>query len=60
MDRIAWEAILSEQSEVDECETALVTLRVKRGGVPEWSNGALSKSVVRETVPRVRIPPPPQ
>ena len=30
-----------------------------RGGVPEWSNGAVSKTVVRATVPRVRIPPPP-
>src|SRR3954451_15225194 len=31
-----------------------------RGGVPEWLNGAVSKTVVRVTpVPRVRIPPPP-
>ena len=30
------------------------------GGVPEWLNGAVSKTVVRVTpVPRVRIPPPP-
>ncbi len=29
------------------------------GGVPEWSNGAVSKTVVRVTVPWVRIPPPP-
>ncbi len=30
-----------------------------RGGVPEWLNGAVSKTVVRESVPRVRIPLPP-
>ena len=30
-----------------------------RGGVPEWSNGAVSKTVVRASVPWVRIPPPP-
>ena len=29
------------------------------GGVPERLNGAVSKTVVRESVPRVRIPPPP-
>jgi hypothetical protein len=27
--------------------------------VPEWSNGTVSKTVVRVTVPRVRIPPSP-
>jgi UDP-glucose 4-epimerase len=27
--------------------------------VPEWLNGAVSKTVVRASVPRVRIPPPP-
>ncbi len=27
-----------------------------RGEVPEWSNGAVSKTVVRASVPRVRIP----
>ena len=32
---------------------------VKRGGVPEWLNGAVSKTVVRENVPWVQIPPPP-
>ncbi len=26
------------------------------GEVPEWSNGAVSKTVVRAIVPRVRIP----
>ena len=26
------------------------------GEVPEWSNGAVSKTVVRASVPRVRIP----
>gem|GEM_PF-4764336 len=30
------------------------------GKVPERSNGAVSKTVVRATVPRVRIPPFPQ
>ena len=30
-----------------------------RGGVPEWLNGAVSKTVVRASVPWVRIPPPP-
>ena len=31
------------------------------GEVPEWSNGTVSKTVVRVTVPWVRIPPsPPQ
>ena len=29
------------------------------GEVPEWSNGADSKSVVRANVPGVRIPPSP-
>ena len=29
------------------------------GGVPEWLNGTVSKTVVRASVPRVRIPPPP-
>ncbi len=32
---------------------------VQRGGVPEWSNGAVSKTVVRASAPWVRIPPPP-
>ena len=27
--------------------------------MPEWSNGAVSKTVVRSRVPWVRIPPPP-
>ena len=27
-----------------------------RGGMPEWLNGAVSKTVVRASVPRVRIP----
>ncbi len=39
-----------------------LALRAKcldRGGVPEWSNGAVSKTVVRLRVPWVRIPPPP-
>ncbi len=27
-----------------------------RGEVPEWSNGAVSKTVERASVPRVRIP----
>ena len=31
----------------------------RRGGVREWLNRAVSKTVVRATVPRVRIPPPP-
>ena len=31
----------------------------RRGGVPEWSIGAVSKTVVRVSVPWVRIPPPP-
>jgi hypothetical protein len=30
-----------------------------RGGVPEWSIGTVSKTVVRASVPWVRIPPPP-
>ncbi len=29
---------------------------LKRGEVPEWSNGAVSKTVVGVTPPRVRIP----
>jgi hypothetical protein len=29
------------------------------GGVPEWSNGTVSKIVVGATSPRVRIPAPP-
>ena len=39
--------------------TSSTGARTPRGGVPEWSNGAVSKTVVRATVPRVRIPPPP-
>src|SRR3954451_12689408 len=36
------------------------TSRPALGGVPEWLNGAVSKTVVRVTpAPRVRIPPPP-
>jgi hypothetical protein len=31
-------------------------VRADRGEVPEWSNGAVSKTVVLVTVPRVRIP----
>jgi hypothetical protein len=31
----------------------------RRGGVPEWSIGAVSKTVVPLRVPWVRIPPPP-
>jgi len=31
----------------------------RSGGVPERSNGAVSKTVVRASVPWVRIPPPP-
>jgi hypothetical protein len=31
----------------------------KDGEVPEWSNGAVSKTVVRASAPRVRIPPSP-
>ena len=34
-------------------------LRLDRGGVPEWPKGTVLKTVVRETVPGVRIPPPP-
>ena len=36
-------------------------LKTYRGEVPEWSNGAVSKTVVLAIVPRVRIPasPPP-
>ena len=33
--------------------------RSGRGEVPEWSNGAVSKTVVLSRVPRVRIPPSP-
>ena len=33
--------------------------RPRRGGVPEWPIGAVSKTVVRASVPWVRIPPPP-
>ena len=31
----------------------------RRGGVAEWSNAAVLKTVERESVPGVRIPPPP-
>jgi hypothetical protein len=31
----------------------------RAGEVPEWSNGTVSKTVVRVTVPWVRIPPSP-
>ncbi len=30
------------------------------GGVPEWLNGAVSKTVIHASVSGVRIPPPPQ
>ena len=30
--------------------------KVKIGEMPEWLNGAVSKTVVRAIVPRVRIP----
>ncbi len=30
------------------------------GGVPEWLNGAVSKTVIHARVSGVRIPPPPQ
>src|SRR5262249_22770937 len=33
--------------------------RLAFGEVPEWSNGTVSKTVVRVTVPWVRIPPSP-
>ena len=33
--------------------------RASRGEVPEWSIGAVSKTVERVSVPRVRIPPSP-
>ena len=39
--------------------SALRGSRCLRGGVPEWLNGAVSKTVVRAIVPRVRIPLPP-
>src|SRR5436305_227095 len=43
-----------------EAERALEHDDVPIGGVPEWLNGAVSKTVVRVTpAPRVRIPPPP-
>ena len=32
---------------------------VRNGGVPEWTIGAVSKTVVPEKAPWVRIPPPP-
>jgi hypothetical protein len=32
---------------------------LRRGGMPERSNGAVSKTVVRASVPWVRIPLPP-
>ena len=35
------------------------TLTFLCGEVPEWSNGTVSKTVVRVTVPWVRIPPSP-
>ena len=35
------------------------TFDVCRGEVPEWLNGTVSKTVVRATVPWVRIPPSP-
>ncbi len=33
-----------------------IPLYIKEGEVPEWSNGAVSKTVVLSRVPRVRIP----
>jgi hypothetical protein len=39
-------------------EQARIALAIP-GGVPERLNGAVSKTVVRASVPRVRIPPPP-
>ncbi len=37
----------------------LILVENKNGGVPEWLNGAVSKTVVGVTPPRVRIPAPP-
>ena len=37
----------------------VATFPLALGGVREWLNRAVSKTVVRATVPRVRIPPPP-
>ena len=34
-------------------------MKLLNGGVPERSNGTVSKIVVGETLPRVRIPAPP-
>ncbi len=34
-------------------------VKVRRGGVPERPNGAVLKTVGRESVPWVQIPPPP-
>jgi hypothetical protein len=39
--------------------TAAIKQRRRPGEVPEWSNGPVSKTGVRATVPRVRIPPSP-
>src|SRR3990170_6115942 len=41
------------------CSTPGGKLHDPHGEVPEWSNGTVSKTVVRVTVPWVRIPPSP-
>lgn len=35
-------------------------LILKRGGVPEWTNGVVSKTIVAAKLPQVRILPPPR
>ena len=38
----------------------VLSYRALKGGVPEWLNGAVSKTVGDESLTWVRIPPPPQ
>ena len=42
------------------CVAVRLILRSLNGEMPEWLNGTVSKTVVRATVPRVRIPLSPQ
>ncbi len=52
-------ALIRNNARKDSCASFHVPLNpplTLRGEVPEWSNGADSKSVVPARVPRVRIP----
>ena len=53
----AWKACVRQRT---RGSNPRLSARIKASGeVPEWLNGAVSKTVVHESVPRVRIPASP-